>query len=318
MNTVQARIPRWIGGYQPMPATRWPASPAAEPKPAPEVETKSFQLTAEESARFFRIVSECGRIRRHYDIYRWLGNEVQHFLPHEILLSAWGDFDTWDVKLDLTSGLPGVRTGQLAHCRVDSLLRQAYARWVEAERQPVLLKASDTEAAEHGCHCAIHTALRSMRSVLVHGVHDKRSGQDSLFIAFTCGSFTRGRSLARFVSLLEPLVAQIDAAFRKVTAFPLNDARFALRAGPNVLDLSTREMEVLDALCRGRTNLQIAATLEISPFTVKNHVQRIFRKIGVTNRTQAAARYTEAVRQAALALATQRAEVPAAQQSAAA
>ena len=180
----------------------------------------------------------------------------------------------------------------------------------------VLLKASDTEAAEHGCHCAIHTALRSMRSVLVHGMHDKRSGQDSLFIAFTCGSFTRGRSLARFLSLLEPLVAQIDAAFRKVTAFPLNDARFALRAGPNVLDLSTREMEVLDALCRGRTNLQIAATLDISPFTVKNHVQRIFRKIGVTNRTQAAARYTEAVRQAALALATQKEQVPAAQASA--
>jgi transcriptional regulator EpsA len=316
MNTVQARIPRWIGGYQPVPAPRWPASPAAEARP--EVETKSFQLTAEESARFFRIVAECGRIRRHYDIYRWLGAEVQHFLPHEILLSAWGDFDSWDVKLDLTSGLPGVRTGQLAHCRVDSLLRQAYARWVEAGRQPVLLKASDTEAAEHGCHCAIHTALRSMRSVLVHGVHDKRSGQESLFIAFSCGSFTRGRSLARFVSLLEPLVAQIDAAFRKVSAFPLNEARFALNAGPNVLDLSTREMEVLDALCRGRTNLQIAATLDISPFTVKNHVQRIFRKIGVTNRTQAAARYTEAVRQAALALTTRKEQAPAAQASVAA
>jgi transcriptional regulator EpsA len=317
MNTVQARIPRWIGGYQPMPAPRWPASPAAEAKPAPEAETKSFQLTAEESARFFRIVAECGRIRRHYDIYRWLGGEVQHFLPHEILLSAWGDFDCWDVKLDLTSGLPGVRTGQLAHCRVDALLRQAYARWIEAGRQPLLLKAADLEM-EHGCHCAIHAALRSMRSVLVHGVHDKRSGQESLFIAFTCSSFTRGRSLARFTSLLEPLVAQIDAAFRKVTAFPLNDARFALRAGPNVLDLSTREMEVLDALCRGRTNLQIAAALDISPFTVKNHVQRIFRKIGVTNRTQAAARYTEAVRQAALALATQKEEAPAAEQSAAA
>jgi transcriptional regulator EpsA len=293
-----------------MPAPRWPASPAAEAKPAPEVETKSFQLTAEESTRFFRIVAECGRIRRHYDIYRWLGGEVQHFLPHEIMLCAW------DVKLDLTSGLPGVRTAQLAHCRVDSLLRQAYARWVDAGRQPVLLKAGDTEAAEHGCHCAIHAALRSMRSVLVHGVHDKRSGHDSLFVAFTCGSFTRGRSLARFLSLLEPLVAQVDAAFRKVPAFPLNDARFALREG-NVLDLSTREMEVLDALCRGRTNLQIAATLDISPFTVKNHVQRIFRKIGVSNRTQAAARYTEAVRQAALALATQKEEVPAAQSAAA-
>jgi FixJ family two-component response regulator len=71
---------------------------------------------------------------------------------------------------------------------------------------------------------------------------------------------------------------------------------------------------VLEALCRGRTNLQIAAALDISPFTVKNHVQRIFRKIGVTNRTQAAARYTEAVRQAALGLAAQKpVEAPASQ-----
>ena len=48
-----------------------------------------------------------------------------------------------------------------------------------------------------------------------------------------------------------------------------------------------REMEVLDALCRGRTNLEIAATLDISPFTVKNHVQKILRKLNVVNRTQA-------------------------------
>jgi transcriptional regulator EpsA len=310
MNSVQARIPRWIGGYQPQPATRWPAAPAA--RQAPESAEKSFALTGDESARFFRVVAECGRVRRHYDIYRWLGGEVQHFLPHEILLSAWGDFDSFDVKLDLTSALPGVRTGQLAHCRVDSLVRQAYARWIDARREPVTLKCADTEASQPGCHCPIHSAFRSMRSVLVHGVHDKRSGEDSLFIAFTCGSFTKGKSLSRFVSLLEPLVAQIDSAFRKVQAFPLAESRYALRGGANVLDLSSREMEVLDALCRGRTNLQIAATLDISPFTVKNHVQRIFRKIGVTNRTQAAARYTEAVRQAALGLAAQKpAEAPA-------
>ena len=54
--------------------------------------------------------------------------------------------------------------------------------------------------------------------------------------------------------------------------------------------------EVLESLRRGKTNLDIAVALNISPFTVKNHVQRIFRKIGVRNRTQAAARYGEALR----------------------
>lgn len=302
MNTVQAKIPSWIVS-QSVPLVPWSAGAVRGLKPVPEVAPKDFQLTAEESGRFLRIVSECGQIRRHYDVYRWLSAEVQHFLPHEILLSAWGDFESWDLKLDLTSGIPGVRTGQLAHCRVDGFIRQVYGRWIDAGRQPLLLKAADTEALQPACHCPIHSALRAMRSVLVHGMHDQRSGHESLFIALTCGSFTKGRSLVRFFSTLEPLVAQIDAAFRKVQAFPLADVRRALDDGSNVLDLSVREREVLESVCRGRTNLQIAAALNISPFTVKNHVQRIFRKVGVTNRTQAAARYAEAVRQATLSLA---------------
>ena len=308
MNSVQAKIPRWIGGACAAPSTRWPAAESVAAKPAPEAASKAFQLTGDESARFLRIVSECGRIHRHYDIYRWLCGEVQYFVPHEILLSAWGDFGNWDVKLDFTSALPGVRTGQLAHCRVDSFVRESYARWVDAGRTPVMLKAADTQAGQPGCHCPIHQALRGMRCVLVHGVHDKRSGHESLFIALSSGSFTKGRSMLRFTSFLDPLFAQIDAAFRKVPAFPLHDARFALREGRNVLDLSARELEVLESMCRGKTNLEIAAALDISPFTVKNHVQRIFRKIGVTNRTQAAARYTDAVRHAALKLAQPLAE----------
>lgn len=298
MDTFQAKVPRWMGAVAyGMTTPPWCGGEQAV-KGAPDIAPKGFQLTAEESGRFLRIVSECGRIRRHYDIYRWLAGEVQHFLPHEILLSAWGDFESWDLKLDLTSGLPGVRTGQLAHCRVDPFVRAAYGRWRDAGRQPVLLKAAEAEALQQSCACAVHAALRGMRSILVHGVHDQRSGHDSLFIALGSGSFTKGRSLLRFISLLDTLVAQIDAAFRKVPAFPLVDARLALRMGSNLLDLSAREMEVLESMCRGKTNLDIAAALDISPFTVKNHVQRIFRKIGVTNRTQAAARYSAAARQA--------------------
>jgi transcriptional regulator EpsA len=307
MDTVQARIPHWIGGWgQP---AGWTPQATDAAKPASNSQPKGFHLTADESVRFVRLVSECGRIRRHYDIYRWLNGEVQHFLPHEILLSAWGDFANWDLRLDLTSALPGVRTGELAHCLVDSFIRHAYERWVDAARQPVLMKAAVADAALNGCHCRIHEALRSMSSVLVHGVHDKRSGRDSLFIALNCGSFTKGRSILRFISVLDPLFAQVDAAFRRVPAFPLAAATAALRrGGSNVLELSAREVEVLEAMCRGKTNLDIATALDISPFTVKNHVQRIFRKIGVTNRTQAAARYAEAVRQQTLLLAEQSGE----------
>jgi DNA-binding NarL/FixJ family response regulator len=52
--------------------------------------------------------------------------------------------------------------------------------------------------------------------------------------------------------------------------------------------LTQRESEVLRQLALGLTNKEIAQALSISYETVKEHVQHILRKIGVTDRTQAA------------------------------
>lgn len=52
--------------------------------------------------------------------------------------------------------------------------------------------------------------------------------------------------------------------------------------------LTEREQQVLSKLAEGLTNKQIAQSLEISYETVKEHVQHILQKVGVTDRTQAA------------------------------
>jgi DNA-binding NarL/FixJ family response regulator len=52
--------------------------------------------------------------------------------------------------------------------------------------------------------------------------------------------------------------------------------------------LTQRESEVLHQLAHGLTNKEIAKALNISYETVKEHVQHILRKIGVSDRTQAA------------------------------
>lgn len=57
--------------------------------------------------------------------------------------------------------------------------------------------------------------------------------------------------------------------------------------------LTPREEEVLRVLASGQTNQQIAQTLVISRGTVKVHVERIIRKLGVSDRTQAAVRAIE-------------------------
>ncbi len=54
------------------------------------------------------------------------------------------------------------------------------------------------------------------------------------------------------------------------------------------VSLSEREGEVLRQMTRGLTNKQIAEAMNISYETVKEHVQHVLRKIGLTDRTQAA------------------------------
>ena len=56
-----------------------------------------------------------------------------------------------------------------------------------------------------------------------------------------------------------------------------------------VLDLTTREAEVLTWIANGKSNRDIGAILDLSPRTVNKHMERIHRKLGVENRTAAAA-----------------------------
>lgn len=51
--------------------------------------------------------------------------------------------------------------------------------------------------------------------------------------------------------------------------------------------LTARELDVLQCICKGMSNQEIAKELFVSEKTVKNHLTNIFRKINVNDRTQA-------------------------------
>jgi DNA-binding NarL/FixJ family response regulator len=53
------------------------------------------------------------------------------------------------------------------------------------------------------------------------------------------------------------------------------------------LEISPRELEVLQKLAAGRSNKEIALQLAVSPNTVKTHVARLFEKLGAKRRTEA-------------------------------
>ncbi len=93
------------------------------------------------------------------------------------------------------------------------------------------------------------------------------------------------------------LVEAIEAAMKDTSWFSrsIMDKLARLRApqlvsdGPGLDDLTTRERDVLALICRGLDDKTIARTLEVAGNTVRNHVARIYAKVGVNRRIAAVA-----------------------------
>jgi DNA-binding response OmpR family regulator len=76
-----------------------------------------------------------------------------------------------------------------------------------------------------------------------------------------------------------------EILLRLIEGDPNND-QLVLR---NKLQLTQREAEVLLWIARGKSNRDVAEILTLSPRTVNKHLEQIFNKLGVENRTSAAA-----------------------------
>ena len=95
---------------------------------------------------------------------------------------------------------------------------------------------------------------------------------------------------------VQQLSEAIDTALkgRGVYVHPMAAERLVgIQQTPTHEQLTERELDVLRLVVEGATNEQIAAGLCVTEKTVKTHLSAIFRKLSVSNRTQAA---TKAVR----------------------
>lgn len=256
-----------------------------------------FELTRDEIATFLRLIARSLQVTRHYELFQLVQGEVQNFIPHRVLISAWGDFGGAGLKIDVVSGIPGVRTKRLPACDIQRLMGELYVRWLANGRRPLLLHNTLGELlAESNCRCTLHETLSGMGSALLHGSHSARDGTDSLYLALNTGPIVRpGTGVERFRLLADLIISQLDIAFRKVAQLKRQD-----EAGTGVASrrggLSLREEEIIDWVAKGRTNAEISGILAISEFTVKNHIRRIMRKLGAANRTEAVAKFRGDVR----------------------
>ena len=91
----------------------------------------------------------------------------------------------------------------------------------------------------------------------------------------------------------EEIVAAIEAVIAGGTYFPERVTKW-IEEREARSSLSAREIEILEMVARGLTNKEIAGVLQISHYTVRNHMNHISAKLQVADRTEAA---TVALRQ---------------------
>ena len=237
----------------------------------------NFPLTAEHAERYTRIIEEGTAVRRHYDLLLWLQGEIQYYLPHEIMLAAWGDFASGSIRYDIASALLGIRTECSNVESLSPLLEGLFNRWIMLGKTPYTLGNSESVflLEEYGLQCPLGVALRGMRSILIHGVSDKRGQHDCLYVVFS----SRKKLGISAVNAIKVLLPYIDAAMGQVEPVICDPRSAHPSRNMKESELSMSEIEILNWIKAGKTNSEIAVILGISAVALKNQFRNIFKTL---------------------------------------
>jgi transcriptional regulator EpsA len=209
---------------------------------------------------------------------------LQNLVGHELLLCALheGRPTTSQVECFASPWIDSDRVRQLFQQDAE-LAADLVRRWTESDFRPLVCRVTGAGALARGRFSAeLHAT--GAQSVMVHGTYDSLGKPVSLFVlAAMCGDLGGEQAF-----LLELIVPFLHLAWMRSQ---LARAPQDIQAPPHTADLLTaREKEILRWIHLGKSNFEIGTILGISPLTVKNHVQKILRKLNVRNRTQALGR----------------------------
>ena len=88
---------------------------------------------------------------------------------------------------------------------------------------------------------------------------------------------------------LSEVIATLERALISPLSFTASGLHKALKAKERLPGLSSRELQVLNALATGKSSKEIARELYLSEATVKTHLSNVYRKLEVNNRVSAVA-----------------------------
>lgn len=236
-------------------------------------------LTEREREFLVRAIESAIHVRKRHQFYLWAQGQLRSVLAHEMLVCVRLDDHGQVLQLECFHG--AVLEGE----NYERLCNPVNGYAVQLARQCCASGRLMLSTATMHHHGVLAAGLRDngLRNALACAT-ERLQGGNSVYILFDLDDDPDPRD--RY--FLELLLPHLQMATMRLAECPPGDHEIPFAAGRRLV--TEREVEILRLVQQGNSNHEIGALLGISPLTVKNHVQKIYRKLKVQNRAHAVSR----------------------------
>lgn len=246
--------------------------------------TAAIRLDERDRERLADTVESSFAVEVRSQFFIWTHGALQSMLPHQVLICGIVDSSRQGIALHRFSACRyfGQEQFDAVADPATGLLPKLLAAAEGVRNSLVLSPALNPRMADHQLHALVKAnELKNMVALLVTGTRGKLEA----FYAFARVSDTLDEQTEYRAKLIAP---HVHSAFLRVLANERQASTVDVRHTGRIV--TNRQVEILNLVMTGKTNAEIAQHLECSPWTVKNHIQAILRRLDTTSRTHAIAR----------------------------
>lgn len=242
-------------------------------------------LTDEQRIIFMEVIAESLRVSQRSHLFNWLQGGFQYLVGHEVMIFGIKSQDNESYQFEYFASTRYFSDDKFNDVvnSISGLASQAIKIWNETWC-PYFVSNQES-AATYSSYTVTNADAEELKqselnNFIVHGFGDNNSKISSVVIL----ARLHPQPHAVQANMLELIMPHLHCALLKVTS---SKHTYVLNHSTAFKTVTKRESEILQWLSIGKTNWEISAILEISPLTVKNHVQNLLRKLDVQNRGQA-------------------------------
>lgn len=266
-------------------------------KPDTEPLDESTTLTASQARALVRLVESAPQVQRRYHFFVWLQNHVGMVLPHVLVVCGSYQRSRRSLLFECFHSVALPEALLDAFADADSpLMAGLVDAWMRQQGRALAL-GLDEPPARAALQNAAGLRAAGLSHLILHGVTrpQRPSEVETLFVFAT--SAEQQVPAAGAAGHLELLLPHLHSTYLRMQSVerelqqhsPARGSAAGQATEGRRPPITARERQVLQGVREGKNNQEIGAALGISALTVKNHVQKILRKLGAANRAQAVA-----------------------------